>query len=215
MLSKKDAILTIDNLIAETEDNDKKVKLYEYKDKIEEISNEQFCEICTRSLGENGDVGTLRKWITNKLEHQLVGTKFIKLNDMVSYNIAGGTKETIALHVVPKHVTKTDIRNMGPYLVDALEQLKDKIKKEELKDVKQVFAVSDILRSRLLKKGFEELGFTYSEGAREFKEHFKNPYQAELSVEKLLSDEWEEIKNAYVEKFEQNQKSDKKENEDR
>ena len=51
---------------------------------------------------------------------------------------------------MPTQVTNRQIRNSGSYLVDALEQLKAKIRDGEFEEVETIFAVSDILKLKIL-----------------------------------------------------------------
>ena len=87
---------------------------------------------------------------------------------------------------------------MGPYLVDALNQLREKVKNKEIEDITNIFAVSPILRAKKLQEGFRALGFEVKKGDEAFQEHFGNPYQAGISIEKILSDEWETIRDEYM-----------------
>lgn len=199
MISKNESLQTLKSMIAETTDENKKTKLIGYIEKINSVTENQFYEIAKKSLGEECRIDDFIKWVNVRLNHELVGTKFVELNDMVSYNIAGSKADTIALHVVPKHVTKTDIRNMGPYLVDALNQLREKVKNNDIKGVTNIFAVSPILRAKKLQEGFRNLGFEVKKGDEAFQEHFDNPYQAEISIEKIISDEWKKIRDEYME----------------
>ena len=199
MISKNECLKVLENMISNTTDENKKNKLIGYVEKINSITDDKFSEVAVRSLGENCQIEDFMKWINVRLNHELAGTEFIELNDMVSYNIAGSKADTIALHVVPKHVTKTDIRNMGPYLVDALNQLREKVKNNDIKGVTNIFAVSPILRAKKLQEGFRALGFEVKKGDEAFQEHFENPYQAEISIEKIISDEWEKIRDEYME----------------
>ena len=66
-------------------------------------------------------------------------------------------------------------------------------------DVATIFAVSDLLKLNSLQKNFKELGFQIEKGDQKFKKIFKNPYQASLSREFLLSDEWKDLKDKFVE----------------
>lgn len=197
MISKNECLKVLEDMISNTTDENKKNKLIGYSAKINSITDEKFKEVAMRSLGENCHIEDFMKWINGRLNHELVGTEFIKLNDMVSYNIAGNKMDTIALHVVPKHVTTTDIRNMGPYLVDALNQLRQKVKSGEIEDVTNIFAVSDILKLRKLQEAFSLLGFDVGKGDEAFSGHFKNPYQAGISIEKILSKEWEDMRDEF------------------
>lgn len=131
-------------------------------------------------------------------EPELQGTKFVQLNNLVSYNIAGISKDTIALHVVPAQVTTSQIRNSGSYLVDALEQLRTKLKEGDFEEVETIFAVSDILKLKLLQGYFRDLGFDVKEGEEMFRRRFKNPYQASLPKDNLLSEDWEKRKENFM-----------------
>lgn len=199
MITKNQAVEIIKNYMMQSQDEDKVNKCVNILGKLNSISEDEFNNIAYRTLGENSDLNTFNNWLMAKLqEPELQGTKFVQLNDFVSYNLAGTSQKTIVLHVVPKHVTNAQIRNGGSYLVDALEQLKVKIKSGEFKEVETIFAVSDILKLRILRGYFRDLGFDVKEGEEMFRGRFKNPYQASLSKDMLLSKDWENLKEQFM-----------------
>ena len=151
MVTKNQASEIVKNYIGQSQDEDKVDKCKYILAKLNSIPEEEFSRIVHRTLGENPDLSAFNDWLMAKLqEPELQGTKFVQLNNFVSYNIAGISKDTIALHVVPTQVTTGQIRNSGSYLVDALEQLKAKIKEGEFEKVETLFAVSDILKLKML-----------------------------------------------------------------
>lgn len=200
MVTKNQAIEIVQNYILESKDDDKVDKCKDMLAKLNSISEEEFNKIVCRTLGENSGVNEFNSWLTSKLqEHDLQGTEFVQLNEFVSYNIAGISKSTLALHVVPTHVTTQQIINSGSYLAEALEQLRSKIKDGEFENIESIFAVSDILKLKVLQKYFKDLGFDVREGEEMFRRRFKNPYQASLDKDTLVSDEWEELKEQFME----------------
>ncbi len=72
------------------------------------------------------------------------------------------------------------------------------MKSGEFENIASIFAVSDILKLKILQGYFKELGFDIKEGEEIFKDHFRNPYQSHLSKEVLVSDRWEEIKEQFM-----------------
>lgn len=199
MVTKNQAIEMVKNYILQSQDDNKVDKCKDIIAKLNSISEDEFNKIICRTLGANPDLSSFNDWLMTKLEERdLQGTKFVQLNDFVSYNLAGISKDTIALHVVPKQVTTVQIRNSGSYLVDALEKLKAKIKDGEFEEVETIFAVSDILKLKILQGYFRDLGFDVREGEERFRRRFKNPYQASLSKDTLVSDEWEKLKEKFM-----------------
>ena len=199
MVTKNQAIEIVKNYIRQSQDEDKADKCKDILAKLNSIPEEEFNKIVHRTLGENPDLSAFNDWLMAKLqEPELQGTKFVQLNNLVSYNIAGISKDTIALHVVPTQVTTSQIRNSGSYLVDALEQLRTKLKEGDFEKVETIFAVSDILKLKLLQGYFRDLGFDVREGEEMFRRRFKNPYQASLSRDMLLSEDWEELKEKFM-----------------
>ncbi len=199
MITKNQAMQIIRNYMSESTDDKKVEKCNLWLLKLSTISEKEFNEIARHTLGEDSGVNEFNSWLMQRLQgHELQGTKFVELNEFVSYNIAGSSQKTLALHIVPKHVTNKDIRNSGSYLAEALEHLRAKIKNGEFENIESVFAVSDILKLKILQGYFKELGFDIKEGEEIFKGHFRNPYQAHLSKEVLVSDEWEELKEQFM-----------------
>jgi len=77
--------------------------------------------------------------------------------------------------------------------------LKAKMEEHPKNEFTTIFAVSDLLKLKLLQKNFKDLGFQIEKGNKNFEKMFKNPYQATLSKKFLLSDEWRELKEKFVE----------------
>lgn len=199
MVTKNQAIEIVKNYIGYSQDEEKINKCKNMLQKLNSIAEEEFNKKVHHTLGENPDLNAFNNWLMAKLqEPELQGTEFVQLNNFVSYNIAGSSKDTIALHVVPTQVTTEQIRNSGSYLADALEQLKAKIKNGDFEEVKTIFAVSDILKLKLLQGYFRDLGFDVREGKEMFRRRFKNPYQASLPKDNLLSEDWEKRKENFM-----------------
>lgn len=194
MFTRQEAISVIENQIKKQ--NHTNVEKYqEILKKINSMSDEEFENIAKQRIGENATIEMLSTWLKAKMEEH-PKDEFIKLNNMVSYHIIN---ETIALHVVPKQINSKQAREGGIYLADALEKIKSKIKEGEFSDIVTIFAVSDLLKLKLLQKNFKDLGFRIEKGNKNFEKMFKNPYQATLSRKFLLSDEWRELKERFVE----------------
>ena len=194
MFSREEAISVIENQIKK-QNNANVEKYQEILKKINSMSDEEFENIAKQRIGENATIEMLSNWLKAKMEEH-PKNEFIKLNNMVSYHIIN---ETIALHVVPKQINSKQAREGGVYLADALEKIKSKMKEEEFSDIATIFAVSDLLKLKLLQKNFKDLGFKIEKGNQKFEKMFKNPYQATLSRKFLLSDEWRELKEKFVE----------------
>ena len=194
MFTRQEAINVIENQIKQ-KNNVNVEKYQEILNKINSISDEEFEHIAKQRIGENATIEMISTWLKAKMEKH-PKNEFIKLNNMVSYHII---HETIALHVVPKQANSKQARKGEIYLADALEKIKSKIREGEFGDIATIFAVSDLLKLKLLQKNFKDLGFKIEKGNQKFEKIFKDPYQATLSKDFLLSDEWEALKNKFVE----------------
>ena len=194
MFTRQEAINVIENQIKQ-KNNVNVEKYQEILKKINSISDEEFEHIAKQRIGENATIEMISTWLKAKMEKH-PKNEFIKLNNMVSYHII---HETIALHVVPKQANSKQARKGEIYLADALEKIKSKIREGEFGDIATIFAVSDLLKLKLLQKNFKDLGFKIEKGNQKFEKIFKDPYQATLSKDFLLSDEWEALKNKFVE----------------
>ena len=149
MFSREEAISVIENQIKK-QNNANVEKYQEILKKINSMSDEEFENIAKQRIGENATIEMLSNWLKAKMEEH-PKNEFIKLNNMVSYHIIN---ETIALHVVPKQINSKQAREGGVYLADALEKIKSKMKEEEFSDIATIFAVSDLLKLKLLQKKF-------------------------------------------------------------
>ena len=194
MFTRQEAINVIENQIKQ-KNNDNVEKYQEILKKINSMSDEKFEHIAKQRIGENATIEMISTWLNTKMKEQ-TKNEFIKLNNMVSYHII---HETIALHVVPKQINSKQAREGGVYLADALEKIKSKMQEGNFTYVTTIFSVSDLLKLNLLQKIFKDLGFQIEKGNQKFKKIFKNPYQARLSREFLLSDEWKGVKDKFVE----------------
>ena len=194
MFTRQEAINVIENQIKQ-KNNVNVEKYQEILNKINSISDEEFEHIAKQRIGEKATIEMISTWLKAKMEKH-PKNEFIKLNNMVSYHII---HETIALHVVPKQANSKQARKGEIYLADALEKIKSKIREGEFGDIATIFAVSDLLKLKLLQKNFKDLGFKIEKGNQKFEKIFKDPYQATLSKDFLLSDEWEALKNKFVE----------------
>lgn len=194
MFNRKEAINVIENQVKQ-KNNANIEKYQEILKKINSMSDEEFEHIVKQRIGENITIEMLSTWLNTQMKEQ-TKNEFIKLNNIVSYHVI---HETIALHVVPKKITTKQARDSGIYLADALEKIRCKMQEGSFTDVATIFAVSDLLKLNSLQKKFKELGFQIEKGDQKFKKIFKNPYQASLSREFLLSDEWKDLKDKFVE----------------
>ena len=194
MFTRQEAINVIENQIKK-QNNANIEKYQEILKKINSMSDEEFEHIVKQRIGENITIEMLSTWLNTQMKEQ-TKNEFIKLNNIVSYHVI---HETIALHVVPKKITTKQARDSGIYLADALEKIRCKMQEGSFTDVATIFAVSDLLKLNSLQKNFKELGFQIEKGDQKFKKIFKNPYQASLSREFLLSDEWKDLKDKFVE----------------
>lgn len=194
MFNRKEAINVIENQVKQ-KNNANIEKYQEILKKINSMSDEEFEHIVKQRIGENITIEMLSTWLNTQMKEQ-TKNEFIKLNNIVSYHVI---HETIALHVVPKKITTKQARDSGIYLADALEKIRCKMQEGSFTDVATIFAVSDLLKLNSLQKNFKELGFQIEKGDQKFKKIFKNPYQASLSREFLLSDEWKDLKDKFVE----------------
>ena len=189
MFTRQEAINVIENQIKK-QNNANVEKYQEILKKINSMSDEEFEHIAKQRIGENATIEMLSSWLKAKMEEH-PKNEFIKLNNMVSYHIIN---ETIALQINSKQA-----REGGVYLADALEKIKSKMQEGDFTHVTTIFAVSDLLKLKLLQKNFKDLGFQIEKGNKNFEKMFKNPYQATLSKKFLLSDEWRELKEKFVE----------------
>lgn len=194
MFNRKEAINVIENQVKQ-KNNANIEKYQEILKKINSMSDEEFEHIVKQRIGENITIEMLSTWLNTQMKEQ-TKNEFIKLNNIVSYHVI---HETIALHVVPKKITTKQARDSGIYLADALEKIRCKMQEGSFTDVATIFAVSDLLKLNSLQKNFKELGFQIEKGDQKFKKIFKNPYQASISREFLLSDEWKDLKDKFVE----------------
>ena len=194
MFNRKEAINVIENQVKQ-KNNANIEKYQEILKKINSMSDEEFEHIVKQRIGENITIEMLSTWLNTQMKEQ-TKNEFIKLNNIVSYHVI---HETIALHVVPNKITTKQARDSGIYLADALEKIRCKMQEGSFTDVATIFAVSDLLKLNSLQKNFKELGFQIEKGDQKFKKIFKNPYQASLSREFLLSDEWKDLKDKFVE----------------
>ena len=194
MFTRQEAINVIENQIKQ-KNNVNIEKYQEILNKINSMSDEEFEHIAKQRIRENITIEMLSTWLNTKMKEQ-TKNEFIKLNNMVSYHI---THETITLHVVPQKITTKQVRDSGIYLADALEKIRFKMQEGSFTGATTIFAVSDLLKLNSLQKNFKDLGFQIEKGNQKFKKIFKNPYQARLSKEFLLSDQWKDLKDKFVE----------------
>ena len=202
MLLKNDAISILEKI--KNEENQEKIE--KYKEKINNLSDEawgQFLE--AKSIKT---VVELEKFANILLRQE---DKFVNLNNLVSFGISGATMH---IHLVP-----TDVRSMfnnkghnqaKQSLIDALEKIQDLLIQEEFKEIENIFAISPILRGRIIKM-FDELAFStetvnmedvkddsqyanYAKFYNMFKGKGRMLGWASISRKKLLSPEWNELK---------------------
>ena len=190
----------IQKYMSELQDDCKIVKCQWILTKVDSLSEEEFQKILYNTLGTSPDLMQFKQWLVRKLEElDLQDTKFIPLNAFVSYHIEEKeSHDTFVLHVIPKYVTKEQLRNSGTYLVDALEKIRAKMQEGEFEKVNAIFAVSDILRLPALQEPFKALGFDVKQGDDRFKKQFRKPYQVFLPKHVFLSEAWEQRKEEFM-----------------
>lgn len=154
MFTRQEAIDVIENQIKK-QNNANVEKYQEILNKINSISDEEFEHIAKQRIGENATIEMLSTWLKAKIEEH-PKDEFIKLNNMVSYHII---HETIALHVVPKQINSKQAREGGVYLADVLEKIKSKMQEGNFTHVTTIFAVSDLLKLKLLQKNLKIYDF--------------------------------------------------------
>jgi len=165
----------------------------EYLLKIDNIPDEEWESFINKFINING---SLEEWLKEKFELRLGPN--IELNELISYS---NTEDILHIHVLPKDVThlihKRDYIKLK--FIDALEKIKVILQQDEnMQEITNVFAASPILKIKFLQNMFEELGFNIEETMDEqILERFpetKKVYEANLSKDEILSDEWEENK---------------------
>lgn len=134
--------------------------------------------------------------------------KFIELNELVSYGFGG---QTVHIHVVPKDarslLTREGFKKAELALIDATEKLKVLMETDSrYKKVENIYAVSGIITGPVA-RWFRNIGYDVKtlvmndakkdEELKVFVDRFKEQPKlgrAILSKQKLLSEEWENIK---------------------
>lgn len=202
MVTREDTIKLLESF--SNNKNGNKVK--EYIAKINSLNEEEFMKFLEDKNVNN--MQELEEFTTNLLNKRDENS-FISINDMISY---GHSDNTLHIHVVPKDVKNLlsvkglEIAELA--LIDALEKISELLKSDEtFKDIKQVYAVSGLIR-KPISDLFENLDFDIksmkSEQAKDdeelskFYEIFKDKKylgRAKLSKEKLFSEEWNKLKD--------------------
>lgn len=209
MVKKGDAISTLKTLITDTNRD----KVEKYINIISSLSDEEYSKVLEeKSIYSIDDIVNMvnkNERREEEKEHEEIQHEFTKLNDLVSY---GRRKNTVHIHVVPSDVrsllSRDGLKFAELQLIDAIEKIQGFIKDEkDFEDVLNVYAVSGIIK-RPISKIFENLGFDVKtmsiQDAKEdvelgkFYDMFKDKKdlgRAILSKEKLLSEEWNIMKD--------------------
>ena len=135
--------------------------------------------------------------------------KFTNLNELVSF---GRDDNTIHIHLVPTDarflLNREGLKTAELSLIDALEKIQNMlIQDESYKDINNIYAVSGLIK-RPIHIIFQRLGFDVKtmkiqeakndEELGNFYERFKDKKdlgRAKMSKEKLISKEWNDLKN--------------------
>jgi len=211
MLQKDEVLNLINGIINEQN----KEKLQEYIDLVNSMDDATWEKFC-----QEHDFTSIDK-LKSELEKKInrMEEKFIELNELISY---GRSRTALHIHVIPSDVhsllTKKGLLKAEGLLIDALEKIQDLMKEDE--SIANVYAVSNIIQS-LVARMFIRLDFDVKvmslEEAKDdhelgyFYETFKDSNlgklgRAQISREKLLSQEWEELKEERKKELEEKSK---------
>ncbi len=203
MIEKENVIKVINDMVVEESIND--VLATNYINKIQNMPDTDFTNL-VNELGVSNDE-QIRDVITERMS-QTTDMKFNRLNETIGYNT---NEDTLHIHVMPEELkdalSKEGRKRLSLELIDALEKIQDILKNDvKCKDVKQVYAVSGLLRGPILDM-FNKLEFDTrclpilkakdDKELSKFYEHFKDKKylgSANLLKEKLFSKEWYENK---------------------
>lgn len=183
----------------------------QYISGIDNMSEEKFEEFLKQNnvLTQDDVVSFVQKSVYKQIQNR-PENKFKKLNETIGYGLSD---DTLHIHVMPAELkdalSKDGRKRIGLELIDALEKIQNLIKDDEnYKDVKQVYAVSSILRGPILEM-FKDLKFDTRcipiKEAKEDKEFAKfydkfkdGKYlgSAKVLKEKNLSKDWIENKDS-------------------
>lgn len=202
MLTKEDIIKALYG--AKTSENESRAD--EYIKRISSMSDEQALEeLAKRNIASFEDLEAEVREMLHEPERQ----KFANLNDLVACGFSG---DTIHIHLIPQDarflLTKAGMKEAEVKLIDALEQIQNMLMTDEnLKDINSVYAVSGIMKGPI-SKAFKGLAFDVKTmrmaKAKEdpelkfFYDRFKdkkNLGRAFISKERLLSKEWNKLKD--------------------
>ena len=211
MIEKIDAVIILKSLINE----ENKGKINSYIVKVQNMGEKEWQSfINEKSIVTVSDLAELINRFTNNKEE----SKFKSLNDMISYGTGG---DTLHIHVIPNDVrdllNKEGLKKAEVYVIDALEKIKEMINNnEDLSNINSIYAVSGILRGPIIRI-FKNLSFDIKEMNIDeakndeelsvFYERFKDNKKlgrAKISRDKLLSEEWEKLKNTRKEMLRDN-----------
>lgn len=202
-MEKEDVIAVLNKI--KTKENSDKIDMYIARAKS--MDEEQWsCFLQSKNIQTLGDLEEMVNMILNQRENE--NNEFVNLNDIVMY---GNSGDTIHIHLIPKDARNLFNGNGFKYvkaqLIDALEKISVLLETEEYKEVKQVYAVSGLIR-KSVGEMFDSLGFDVKvkriKEARQdeelsvFTDRFKEQKalgRAKISKEKLLSEEWKELKD--------------------
>lgn len=206
MLLKEEVKNIITRMKKESSEETKIIE--QYISGIDNMSEEKFEEFLKQNnvLTQDDVVSFVQKSVDKQIQNR-PENKFKKLNETIGYGLSD---DTLHIHVMPAELkdalSKDGRKRIGLELIDALEKIQNLIKDDEnYKDVKQVYAVSSILRGPILEM-FKDLDFdtrcipikeaqTDDEFAKFYDKFKDGKYlgSAKVLKEKILSEDW--IKN--------------------
>lgn len=202
MLTKQESIKLMESFLKEFDER----IILKYINRIDNMSEEEW-----KHFQEEKNINNIQDLenLAQKVLRQRETTTFIALNDWIEY---GCTGDTLHIHVIPKDIrflmNRRGLEDAEMSLIEALEKISELLKNhEEFKEIKQVYAVSGLIR-RPISKLFENLDFDIKsmridkvnadDELKNFYEKFKDKKylgRAKLSKEKLLSEEWNKLKD--------------------
>ena len=178
-------------------DFEQRDKIDEIIEKIKSLNNDELKQILSSKNIYN--IQDFQKFISNLNRNE---TEFKPLNNLIYYGISN---DTINIHLIPKDarnlMNRKGLIQSEIELVDAIEKIRDIIQLPENANIKQIYAVSGLIKGNISKM-FENIQFDVKtmklekaindEELSHFAERFKDKKdlgRAVLPKEKLISDE--------------------------
>lgn len=208
-IKKEDAINLL-NILKNEENKDKIDRYINLVNRMDELAWNKF--IRKNSINSIEDLSIKARKLLERKEDR------IQLNDLINYGCNGNT---LHIHVIPEDVhsmlNRKGLEIAKLKLIDALEKIQVLLQENtNLSNIDKIYAVSPILRKPIINM-FDELDFKTKsldfeiaqedEELKRFCQMFKGSKKigsAYISKEKLLSREWNELKDKYKSEIQNN-----------